>query len=385
MDEAHADLPVTARALVLGGGAPNATLMAGAVHAFLEQDVHFDIVSTSGAGALVGLLYLAPRGRTPSEALEQTLNSSIDDRIYSLLPVNYKVFQKPLPYGELYRDVAKLWLQLNPFYSDNPKNERQRLISDWLALIAAMALPFEVTPFSKGMCANVPFVDDIVDFDRLHALREPEFYLNAYNICDRRMECFSGATLTAEHFRAAMAFPFIYPPVEIGGKYYYEGAAHDCLNYTGLLYEEPPAEDDTPAVWVDRLRPVFRTAGRKEIVVLDVMGADELIRVPRDLWDAYNISIITPLVEIARDDTKLFEQVYLPKINAELKRRGQGTEIVLRKVDFRQLMDDRLWANSLDWEYSNAKNLFELGRKAAQRAIPALERVLEPALEEMRR
>ena len=36
-------------ALVLGGGAPNLTLMAGAVAALDDAGVEFDIVSTSGA------------------------------------------------------------------------------------------------------------------------------------------------------------------------------------------------------------------------------------------------------------------------------------------------------------------------------------------------
>ena len=40
-------------ALVLGGGAPNLALMAGAVAAFNKRNKRFDVVSTSGAGALV--------------------------------------------------------------------------------------------------------------------------------------------------------------------------------------------------------------------------------------------------------------------------------------------------------------------------------------------
>ena len=51
-------------ALVLGGGAPNLTLMAGAVAALDDAGVEFDVVSTSGAGMLIGLLYAAPKGRT---------------------------------------------------------------------------------------------------------------------------------------------------------------------------------------------------------------------------------------------------------------------------------------------------------------------------------
>jgi len=39
-------------ALVLGGGAPNSALMAGALAAFQEEGVTFDVVSTSGAGGL---------------------------------------------------------------------------------------------------------------------------------------------------------------------------------------------------------------------------------------------------------------------------------------------------------------------------------------------
>ena len=339
---------------------------------------------------MIGLLCFAPKGATPAEALERTQNFSIHDLIYSWLPVNYKVFHKPLPFGcefyrdmanllcESYQDMTKLFLSYNPFLTANTKNNFQRFISDGFSLMVNMFLPFQLTYFSKGMCANVPFIEDIIDFETLNELnksRKPEFYLNAYNIDEKKMVCFPDVreegqeekeAITPDHFRAAMAFPFIYPPVKIKGKYYYEGAAHDCLNYTGLLYNDPPAGNDEPAMWIDKLRPIFKTPGRKEIIVLDVMSADELIHVPRTLWDAYNVSIITPLVEIARDDTKLFEYMYLPKINAEFKRHGQDTEIVLRKLDFRKLMNDELWANSLDWEYSNSANLFELGKKTAE-------------------
>jgi hypothetical protein len=90
--------------LVLGGGAPNATLMAGAVHTFLRRKVHFDVVVGSGAGALIGLLYLVPKDKSPEEALALTPNYGIHDLLYSLLrlippwvPVDYKAFQPPLP------------------------------------------------------------------------------------------------------------------------------------------------------------------------------------------------------------------------------------------------------------------------------------------------
>ena len=52
-------------ALFLGGGAPNFTLMSGALLALHEKGIRFDIVSMAGAGAVVGLMYLVPKEMTP--------------------------------------------------------------------------------------------------------------------------------------------------------------------------------------------------------------------------------------------------------------------------------------------------------------------------------
>ena len=89
-------------ALVLGGGAPNLTMMAGAVAALDEEGVQFDLISTSGAGMLIGLLYAAPKGMTRQEALRNSINMGVHDAIYNVFPVNYKVFHKPGPLAVAY-------------------------------------------------------------------------------------------------------------------------------------------------------------------------------------------------------------------------------------------------------------------------------------------
>jgi predicted acylesterase/phospholipase RssA len=61
-----------ANALLLGGGAPTLTLQAGALAALHDKEVRFDVVSTAGAGMLVGLLFVAPKGTSPGQALEST-------------------------------------------------------------------------------------------------------------------------------------------------------------------------------------------------------------------------------------------------------------------------------------------------------------------------
>src|SRR5262249_2736874 len=105
-------------ALVLGGGAPNMALMAGAGAAFPDRGVVFDVVSTSGAGSLAGLLWLAPKGQPPAEALRSVVTMSISDAIYRLLPVNYKVFQRPGTWADLWRSA----LAANPLFAVKPRD-----------------------------------------------------------------------------------------------------------------------------------------------------------------------------------------------------------------------------------------------------------------------
>jgi NTE family protein len=82
-------------ALLLGGGAPTLTMQAGALAALHEHGVKFDIVSTAGAGMLIGLLYAAPKGRSPGQALAQTKEMGVHDSIYEHFPINFKSSTSP--------------------------------------------------------------------------------------------------------------------------------------------------------------------------------------------------------------------------------------------------------------------------------------------------
>ncbi len=325
-------------ALVLGGGAPNATLMSGALEAFAEAGVKFDVISTAGAGALIGLLYLAPGGgRTPAEALRSTMEMGVADAIYDQFPVNYKVFQKPGAVADTYRRLAAM----NPFakqleeqYGDTAMG---KLFGDWMKLMFAGACPTDLNPKSLGLCASVPFLEETVDFDALRA-SPTGFYVNAYNITRRRMQSFSRQQITPDHCRAALAYPFLYPPHPAYDPesqsecLYYEGAAHDCLNYKALVENEPEVT---------------------RIVVFDVLGADALMRAPRDLYDAWLLSIIVPTVAIAQDDTKLFKALY-----------NHDPERKLFQVPF-DIPEAHL-PYTLDWSRSNLETLYRIGKKSAQ-------------------
>jgi NTE family protein len=320
-------------ALVLGGGAPNMALMAGGVAAFVDRGVRFDVISTSGAGSLAGLLWLAPKGQTPAEALRSVKTMSVVDLVFQNFPVNYKVFQKPGLLADLWRSA----LAANPFFSIKPHEYENSplyaLWADWMAFWAATLCPGGLHPNSWGLCAPAPFIEQIIDFDKLRHITEPYFYLNAYNVSREIIDDFTQNEITPNHFRAALAFPFIYGPFHLNGDLYYEGAVVDCLNFKDL------SEKHT---------------GLKTIVVFDVLGTDTLIRKPRNLYDSWVLSMIIPLVKTAEDNLELFALKHNKGWN-----KADGASTDLLKVEFD--VPDEYLVEALDWSESNATRLFDIG------------------------
>jgi predicted acylesterase/phospholipase RssA len=374
-------------ALVLGGGAPNLTLMAGAVAALDDAGVKFDVVSTSGAGMLIGLLYAAPKGRDRAAALQNTVNMGVHDAIYRFFPVNFKVFHKPGTLAQAYTkfwqiaadnrkaiegpagDFRDQWLKMlsaSPLFApwaeawkqflgkfsspDNKSGDAQRFFDDWAALMLATFCPTDLSAASQGMCQPAPFVEQAVDFSKLKEF-EGDFYMSAYCIESGKMEIFEKKEITIEQFQAALAFPLIYAPFKMNGMTYLEGAAKDTLNFKGLLEKRRR-----------KRHPVIDT-----IVVLDVLGMKELIAEPRGLYDAWVKSIIVPLTAIAEDDIKLFEQLHLEnKVNLKKYFRGKKPKLV--KIDFQKQISHNNWPNVLDWSYSNLSALYEAGYRAGSAA-----------------
>jgi predicted acylesterase/phospholipase RssA len=345
-------------ALLLGGGAPTLTLQSGALTALDEKGVEFAAVSTAGAGMVIGLLYAAAKGMSRQEALRNTVNMGVADEIYSAFPVNYKIFFKPGDMAGLYRQFLAM---LPPLPA--PKTPADRLFADWMALVGATLSPSSLGPESLGLCAPAPWIDHVVDFDKLQEF-ESEFYINAYNVTDHRMEIFSKDQITPDHFRAALAFPLIYPPYELDGKYYVEGSAIDTLCFKGLLnYRKRLQVEAVSRRAGGRPRPAI--APLKNLIVFDVLSSDKIIRAPKSLYEAWIQSIMIPLVEIAKDDIELFDLKY---------RKGWGVELLRIRFD----VPEDHWPYALDWSYSNLKTLFDVGYEAGLRFYEEYKDVLQP-------
>jgi predicted acylesterase/phospholipase RssA len=357
------------------------------VAALDDAGVKFDVVSTSGAGMLIGLLYAAPKGRDRAAALQNTVNMGVHDAIYRFFPVNFKVFHKPGTLAQAYTkfwqiaadnrkaiegpagDFRDQWLKMlsaSPLFApwaeawkqflgkfsspDNKSGDAQRFFDDWAALMLATFCPTDLSAASQGMCQPAPFVEQAVDFSKLKEF-EGDFYMSAYCIESGKMEIFEKKEITIEQFQAALAFPLIYAPFKMNGMTYLEGAAKDTLNFKGLLEKRKR-----------KGHPVIDT-----IVVLDVLGMKELIAEPRGLYDAWVKSIIVPLTAIAEDDIKLFEQLHLEnKVNLKKYFRGKKPKVV--KIDFQKQISHNNWPNVLDWSYSNLSALYEAGYRAGSAA-----------------
>jgi NTE family protein len=334
--------------LVLGGGAPNITLMSGALLALHQEGIRFDIIHMAGAGAVTGLVYLAPKFLTPEQSLENTMNFGVSDVIYSNFPINYKLFMKGGPEGEAFKDYWQSLPQVRAAMNQYWMNPVEKLESDWLLFQGAMMGPTDVNFFTAGVCLHVPFIEDVVDFDKLKTI-PIQCRLSAYCIEQARVVAFSEKEIDLDHFRAALSFPFIYPPYRIGNSHFYEGAAINCLEL------EHPQE----LTEIDR------------VVVFDVLR-DDLIHRPRNLVDAYSQSIIVPLVANANKELAIFEYwaqtgVALDPAHPENPATHNPpppqmqTPYVLRFP-----IPPEHQPYTLDWSRSNLEMLFEIGYRTGK-------------------
>jgi len=362
--------------LVLGGGAPNFTLMSGALLAFHRAGVCFDVIYMAGAGAVVGLIYLAPKGLDREQALQNTVNFGVSDAIYELLPINYKLFNKSGPSAWAFREFwsgfpPAVWAEHQ--YGMSPM---EKLESDLLLLGGARMSPTDVNYFSRGVCAHAPFIENVVDFEKLKRDSDnpPDCYLGAYCVEEEAMERFEKPEINIHHFRAALSYPFIYSPYQINGKHYYEGAVVETLGLIEFATHnlQLVAADFVRDDKGDEKKKLSPDADR--FVIFDVMNP-EVIQRPRDLWDAFSQSIIIPLVANAEKELVIFQhwiETGHLLTTTKLERRYRGFLEKYSWVDDEQPPDAEAFVLKfvvpeqhrpylLDWTSSNLECLFDIG------------------------
>ena len=402
-------------ALMLGGGAPNFPLMAGALLAFHRAGVQFDLISMTGAGSVLGLIYLSPKGLTREQALENAVNYGIADALYAMLPINYKMFQKSGYRADKFREACDNNPYLQRMMQQTGMSDADKLRSDAVQFMLAMMCPTDLNLYSTGLCAHAPFIEHVVDFAKLK--EQPiDCVLNAYCIEDRKIREWRRDAIDVHHFRASLSFPFIYPPYRVDGKHYYEGAAYEALNLGGIGVDEDPNDLDLFPDNDDN--PDHHHAHLDRVIVFNIMTRD-LIKRPGNLWDAYGQSIILPLVANAQNEEKFIRiwqqyghlfgplkhvdlqnpsaadkalidavQVLLDRVNAQPE--AQGTPPVTVEM-LREKLPPKIYdvsfdipashqAQTLEWKRSNLEFLFRLGVQTGEAYVAAHPELVTPPI-----
>jgi len=334
--------------VVVSGGAPTLHLAAGALCAFCERGVKFDVVATSGAGALPGLLYLAPKGGDPVGALKNVRNMNIDDTIYHLIPNNFKVFFKYGPFSPIFYRLGQM---LRPFpakeLADSPV---KRLVNDWIDFAVAAITPTTLWYWSKSVLNRVQVVNDLVDWAQL-AASPRHFFLNAFNLKTQELEIFRKSTMTPEAFYAALAMPWLYPPTppaNANEPLYTEGASHDPSGIEAVLENLQPELDKMDS-----------------IIVLDTISAD-LWTDPENIYEGLELAIMDPIWTLAENVAALY---------ALQDHHFNRSKQQIPKI-YRLPFEIPLWelGKILEWSYSNAVSLWDVGFRAASKFCDGMER-----------
>jgi len=343
-------------AIVLSGVAPAMTLMSGAMLEFAERNIEFQTISTSGVGALVGLLYVAPGRGTPKEALETLPDLFLSDLMSKVLPINFKVFHKKGPFAEPMQRFG----QALPRWTVDPRERAggKRLYNDLVDLWVTAMTPSTLKGQSKGLMTPLPLVDDLVDFDKLKAF-EGEFYLNAFNAATRRLKIFTKDELDAKEYAAGQAMGFLYPPQQFGKDVYTTGATYDP---TGLQ-----------AIW---MHPSKCT--RPDVIIcLDSMRY-AYWREPKNIYDAFQLMLLNPVVTLQRNLYAMYaatEFLY----NTHRKEHEERTGTVrapmpkLYRIPLEEVVRKAEYADLLDWSHGSALKFESAGRRAAAPVAQALE------------
>src|SRR6516162_1776517 len=358
--------------LLLGGGAPNFTLMSGALLALHEARIprKFDTIAMAGAGAVVGLIYLAPKdGVSKERALKNTVNFGISDAIYEMLPINDKTFAKSGRSADAFNNY---WFSLPAVREamrmhDRKMTDREKLWADWLLFLGAAMCPTDLNFFSKGICAHPRFIEEFIDFEKVRNIRTTEVEINAFDINEHRIRDFKNRDLARwpkETLRAALSFPFIYPPYKLNRHQYYEGAAFQTLN---------------------KLESIAQI---KRFIILNPLRSN-LIQAPDNLWDAYVQSIIMPVVGIAEsevgpdrrapDVSWMYYRGALEQIRATMQRMHRRTRLSWRQkfegmewYSAELKIDDADVHNALGWKRSSLEKLFDFGYGAGKKLVTRL-------------
>lgn len=354
------------RALVLSGGGPVVGIELGALRAFEEKNIDFDIYSCACVGSWVGCLYNSlPANNERLQKVKTFFRDKIfiPDDIYESFPIDYKVFRMDFlqdarklmekifeasTYQHLFLpnriwEYAMQWMRRPPATID----DCFYCLTEGLALNPFVRFATELQYKIKksgiaGLVDSENFVDKYIDFEQLFK-GEKVVYLNAYNLSKHRMEIFinrKGHRYNDIDADALMAGSSVLHYTEnrtIDGKSdkYCEGAVIDTVNLDHLLTDHP----DLDEIWV--------------IKIADYKA----VKPPKNLIEAALLGVMLPFDTISDDDIELFSH----RLRAHNRRSDKKIKFINVLMAYKDV--------NYHWNHSNLDEGIRVGYEGARKSI----------------
>lgn len=188
--------------LALQGGGAHGAFVWGVLDRLLQDErVFFEAVSGTSSGAINAALLVDGMAAGGREAAREHLahfwrriseeSESRQRAWYSLIPIiRRKRFQ---------------WSSKNAFYT-----AMHRLL-----------VPYDYD--RETMDPLRAIIAEVIDFPRLHNSKDIKLFVNATDICALKMRIFRKAEVTPDVLCASSCLPFLFQPVKIGQRYYWDG------------------------------------------------------------------------------------------------------------------------------------------------------------------
>ncbi len=355
------------RAIALSGGGPVVGIEIGALKAFEQENIDFDVYSCACVGSWVGCLYNSLKADTDRlREVEKFFKDEIfiADDVYESFPINYKVFRvdylsdfqklmEKIFDVNTYRQLFlpnKLWDYAWKFINNPPKtmDDYSYYISEGMALNPLIRLSTELQyKVSKsgvaGLISSGAFVNKFIDFDNLFK-SDKIVYLNAYNLSQKQMEIFVNCKdhpkYSAMSPDALMAGSSVLHYTEnrtIAGKEgkYCEGAVINTIVMDHLLDEHP----DLDEIWVVKI------ADHKEA------------KYPENLIESALIGVMLPFNTISDNDIIFFSQ----RLKEYNQRKNKNIRLIHILMEYETL--------NYNWNHSNLNQGIQVGYKGTLNAI----------------
>ncbi|MEN6374804.1 MAG: patatin-like phospholipase family protein [Smithella sp.] len=306
------------KALALSGGGPAVGIEIGALKAFEEKGIDFDIFSCACVGSWVGCLYNSlPAGSDRIKQVEDFFFEKIfiPDDIYESFPICYKVFRVDY-FGDMQKYLQKvmepgtyrhlfLFERIAEYFqnmqSHPPKtvDEINYRISEGMALNPFYRFLCEMNyKVNKsgiaGLVNSSDFVEANINLENLFN-NEKLVYLNAYNMTKVKLERFVNrknhgeyAPISADALMAGSSVLEYTENRTIGSSpdRYCEGAVINTVELNTLL--EHDHKDEIDEIWV--------------VKIADYQQA----KPPQNLIEASLTAVMLPFDTISDDDVEIF-------------------------------------------------------------------------------